>query len=304
MKRWILSVVILLVIFAGSVTKVQAQLEVSDPILDYQIPLETSYTLTLTTQNNTSLMYQYQHYLHDLKQEVYDSEIYQELIDTYGEARDIHSTLNNVYSAYEFAMSAPTVLYNTLESDLVSYKSLETVHGDPYTLAQPIVNLINMGSTNTLDLYYSARVTPKSVKPTNYSSLTPNTQNVLRALSTDTSLKSSYVPTAVQRATDVQAHTTSAQKDLKTLETETFSSDTNEHTELATLQRINALLVLLTRAMQDSNQLATINTLSRTADEQQAQDTMYGTMMTNDDWTTLSSTVSNSMSGLSSALTQ
>ena len=277
-----------------------AQFEVED------IPLEKVETLNLPAQTintHSSMLYEYQNYLHDIKEDIVESESYETLVDTYKTISEGLTVAKETYALYENAMSAPKILYNALNSEVLAYKSLATVNGDTYALTQPLVDLINLGSPNVLSQYAASNPSPVTYNPSAIASVNSDTQKFLQSLSTNISTRDVMLPAALQRASDVQAHTTSDQKDLKTLESQTLTTDATEHTELATLQRINKLLILLVRAQQDANAMASINSMAATMKDKQSLDSAKAGAYTGLYVQQGSTDLSTFLSGGSSALT-
>lgn len=232
-----------------------AQFIVEDPIVDAQIPLEVANTGMQVTAQYTTNAYAYEGFLHDLKDDIVQSEQYTTLANIFTQGEDMLKTGQQAVALAEEAYSAPTVLYNALKVLPTEYKSLATARADTFSLAQPIIELINLGSPGVLEQVGLSSVSSVSIIPAGMPNLDPVTQQHVRSRATTMALQDSMIGSTLQRASDVQAHVAHDQQSLSELESQTFSLDPSQHTELATLQRINTALVMLVRAQQDSNQL-------------------------------------------------
>ena len=64
------------------------------------------------------------------------------------------------------------------------------------------------------------------------------------------------------------------ESDIRQMETATYSSDPAQHTDMATLQRINQATVMQLRAQQDANQIAQAAALQQIVAQKQKQDAL------------------------------
>jgi len=280
-----------------------AQLEVSEPVLDVQLPLEVENTQLQLQGQYVNNLYAYENYLHDLREDIVESETYQEAVQIYNTAEEQLKTAQQAYSLAEYAMSAPTILYDALKEIPTQYKTLLTVRGDTYGLAQPLIQLIDVGSPNVMQQYANSSQKTSALIPSTWNILDPNAQMQMQAQATAMSMRDSFIASTLQRASDVQANTTKNQNDLKTLETQTYSTDPAEHTELATLQRINTALVMMVRAQQDANQMTALSQMEHMAQSQQDLDAQKAGMLGASYWDPAMDQLQQSTQGVSAALT-
>jgi hypothetical protein len=117
------------------------------------------------------------------------------------------------------------------------------------------------------------------------------------------SANDSLIATSLQRASDVQTHTLADQTTLHLLETNTFTTDPSQKTELATLQRINAAMVLLVRAQQDANQMAAANQLQHLMESKQDLDSQKATSYAAQEWQNGMNLLQTETQGASAAMT-
>ena len=261
-----------------------AQLAVEDPTLDgisiEELPLQ-QYD---AQAHSLSLINQVKAYLLDTQQFITESDTYATTVQIYTTAQQTFKEAVQAYNLAHLAMSAPTILYDTMKTLPTTYKSAFTPQADTYGLAAMMVQTVNLGSANALQSYSNMSMAPVSVIPTNYNQLSAPTQQQLRAQASTMSANDSLIATSLQRATDVQKHTLADQVTLQQLETNTFTTDPAQKTELATLQRINTALVLLVRAQEDSNQMAAANQLQHLMDTKQDLDAQKANVYAAQDW--------------------
>jgi len=261
-----------------------AQLVVEDPTLDgisiEELPLQ-QYD---AQAHSLSLINQVKAYLLDTQQFITESDTYATTVQIYTTAQQTFKEAVQAYNLAYLAMSAPTILYDTMKTLPTTYKSAFTPQADTYGLAAMMVQTVNLGSANALQSYSNMSMAPVSVIPTNYNQLSAPTQKQLQAQASTMSANDSLIATSLQRATDVQKHTLADQVTLQQLETNTFTTDPAQKTELATLQRINTALVLLVRAQEDSNQMAAANQLQHLMDTKQDLDAQKANVYAAQDW--------------------
>jgi hypothetical protein len=261
-----------------------AQLAVEDPTLDgisiEELPLQ-QYD---AQAHSLSLINQVKAYLLDTQQFITESDTYATTVQIYTTAQQTFKEAVQAYNLAYLAMSAPTILYDTMKTLPTTYKSAFTPQADTYGLAAMMVQTVNLGSANALQSYSNMSMAPVSVIPTNYNQLSAPTQKQLQAQASTMSANDSLIATSLQRATDVQKHTLADQVTLQQLETNTFTTDPAQKTELATLQRINTALVLLVRAQEDSNQMAAANQLQHLMDTKQDLDAQKANVYAAQGW--------------------
>jgi hypothetical protein len=281
-RLFLLAVAITLTLATCNV--VHAQIAVVEPTLDgiyiEELPLQ-QYD---AQAHSLSLINQAKAYLLDTQQFITESDTYATTVQIYTTAQQTFKEAVQAYNLAYLAMSAPTILYDTMKTLPTTYKSAFTPQADTYGLAAMMVQTVNLGSANALQSYSNMSMAPVSVIPTNYNQLSAPTQKQLQAQASTMSANDSLIATSLQRATDVQKHTLADQVTLQQLETNTFTTDPAQKTELATLQRINTALVLLVRAQEDSNQMAAANQLQHLMDTKQDLDAQKANVYAAQDW--------------------
>jgi hypothetical protein len=278
-----------------------AQWTVYDPVADgYFLPEEQLQTLDIDAQNiqqNVSWVSQLQHNIsqeaHNVQQDITESASYGEAVQIYTTAQSTFKTAVQAYNLAYTMYSAPEMLYNRMKTLPTTYKSAFTPHADTYQLAQPLLQIINLGSANALSAYGAMSAQPVSYQPRNLYNMSGPGLTVTQAHASNMSANDSLIATSLQRVSDVQASTITDQQTLATLETNTLTTDSTQATELATLQRINATLLIMTRALEDQNAMATVNQMQHLMESKETLDNQKGDMATWSNWQNGMATLSN-----------
>jgi len=75
----------------------------------------------------------------------------------------------------------------------------------------------------------------------------------------------------------MRARSEAREADLRQMEAATYSSDPSEHTDMATLQRINQATLMQLRAQEDANQIQQALALQQIVAQKQQQDALKAT---------------------------
>jgi hypothetical protein len=84
----------------------------------------------------------------------------------------------------------------------------------------------------------------------------------------------------LQTAGTIRANSAQREADISQLEAATHSSDPSQHTEMATLQRINQALLIQLRAQQDTNQMLQAQQLQQMIGQKVQQDNLKSLFQT------------------------
>ena len=115
-------------------------------------------------------------------------------------------------------------------------------------------------------------------------------------------LNESVTSSNIQTLGTIRADSERRQADITALEAATQSTDPAQHTELATLQRINQALVLQLLAQQEANQISQAFALQQIVGQKQQQDTLNMTFQQASQFQSGYSAFAPSYAGASSAL--
>lgn len=184
-------------------------------------------------------------------------------------------TTENVINAYNLAKrmaSAPQSLYTSYGSGLPPWLPMLPSR-NTYGNTGAWLSSVNKYTGNATAAIQGASIA-RVAKLTGYDQLDVQDQQAIAAQTATLDLHDSIDTTNLQTVGTIRAADTQRTLDITNLETASHSTDPAQHTELATLQRINQALLLMLRNQQDMSRLMQGQTLSDTLQGKQQQDEM------------------------------
>jgi hypothetical protein len=175
--------------------------------------------------------------------------------------------------AHQMAMS-PSSLYQPFLSFSTYWMAINQT-ANTYGNSQAWTNSANTG-VNASYAYQQASV-PRTGQLNGYGSLSTSAQQQIAAQGATADLNDSVTASNIQTLGTIRSNSQQRQADITALENATQSSDPAQHTELATLQRINQTLVLELMAQQDANQISQAYALQQIVAHKQQQDNLKTT---------------------------
>lgn len=109
---------------------------------------------------------------------------------------------------------------------------------------------------------------------TGYSSLSSQGKQVIAAQGATVDLSDSSNASSLQTIGTIRANATQRESDISQLEAATHSADPAQHTEMATLQRINQALLIELRTQQETNQMLQMQALQQMVGQKVQQDNL------------------------------
>ena len=82
------------------------------------------------------------------------------------------------------------------------------------------------------------------------------------------------VESNLQTLGTMRTNSEARESDIRQMEAETYSNDPAQHTDMATLQRINQATLMQLRAQQDANQISQAAALQQIVSQKQQQDAL------------------------------
>jgi hypothetical protein len=107
-----------------------------------------------------------------------------------------------------------------------------------------------------------------------YRSLSPQGQQVIAAHGATVDLSDSANASSLQTLGTIRGNATQRETDISQLEAATHSVDPAQHTEMATLQRINQALLIELRTQQETNQMLQMQALQQMIGQKVHQDNL------------------------------
>jgi len=210
---------------------------------------------------------------------VYDPTQSAHAIQQIGQGNQIYTTAvattRNVIGAYNLAQrmaSLPQSLY-------YSYRNLG--YQEWYALIRPANTYgnsaiwISAASTG----YGAAPATqqasiPRTGQIAGYGSLSPEGQQAIAARGATVDLSDAVNASNLQTVGIIRAESAQREADISQLEAASHSSDPSQHTEMATLQRINQALLIELRTQQETNQILQAQALQQLVGQKVQQDNL------------------------------
>ena len=127
-------------------------------------------------------------------------------------------------------------------------------------------------------------------------------QQQIAAQGATADLNDSVSSSNLQTLGTIRANSQQRQAAINTLQSQTQSADPAQHTELATLQRINQALILQLQQQQEANQIAQASALQQIVAQKQQQDALKATFQQANQFHPGYTTTAPSFSGASTAM--
>jgi hypothetical protein len=170
-------------------------------------------------------------------------------------------TRDQVIATYNLARqmaNLPQVLYRQLQAPLTTWTNVSAQNTYGNTAAW--VNAVNTGVA-TAQAYAAA--TLSAPRFPDYATLDPRSQQIVATATATGDLADGITINNLATLGAIRSSAEARLSDLQQLQNATFSSDTTQHTEMATLQRINAATLMQLRSQQEANQIATATALQQ-----------------------------------------
>lgn len=200
--------------------------------------------------------------------------------------------------AHEMSL-APQTLYQPFLSPSAYWLAVNQA-ANTYGNSQAWTNSANTGVGATY-AYQQASV-PRTGQMAGYGNLSPAGQQQIAAMGASADLNDSVTSSNIQTLGTIRTDSERRQADITALEAATQSTDPAQHTELATLQRINEALVLQLLAQQEANQISQAFALQQIVGQKQQQDTLNMTFQQASQFRSGYSAVAPSYAGAPAAL--
>jgi len=191
------------------------------------------------------------------------------------------TTTRNVIAAYNLAQrmaSLPQTLYSSYSNLGRQQWIILTRPANTYGNSLPWINAATTGYGASAANQTSSL--PRTGQITGYSSLSPQGQQAISAQGATVDLSDAVNTSNLQTVGTIRANAAQREADISQLEAETHSSDPAQHTEMATLQRINQALLIELRSQQETNQILQGQALQQIVGQKVQQDNLKALFQT------------------------
>ena len=182
-------------------------------------------------------------------------------------------TTDDRVSAYNLARqmaNLPNSLYQRYATPWTIWRNVAA--GNTYGNVQGWVNAANTGIGVILG-YQAATINVTPQYPL-YDQLSQRSQRIVATQAATSDLGDGIVESNLQTLGTMRANSEARESDIRQLEAVTYSNDPAQHTDMATLQRINQATLMQLRAQQDANQIAQAAALQQIVSQKQQQDAL------------------------------
>jgi len=190
-------------------------------------------------------------------------------------------TTRNVIGAYNLAQrmaSLPQTLYRSYSNLGRQEWILLTRPANTYGNTLPWMNaaINGIGAPNAIQI---ASI-PNPGKVVGYSGLSTPGQQAIAARGATVDLSDAINASSLQTIGAIRANAAQREADISQLEAATHSLDPTQHTEMATLQRINQALLIELRTQQETNQMLQAQALQQLISHKVQQDNLKSLFQT------------------------
>jgi hypothetical protein len=183
-----------------------------------------------------------------------------------------YNTVQQQYNLYHQMMLAPQMLYSRFLSPMTDVQMLAQV-SNTYNNSAGWVNSANTGN-GAAAAYQQASVPRTSNMVSGYGAVSIAGQQQIAAQGATVDLGDSVMTNNLAVLGTIRANQTSRQTDIANLEAATQNQDPSQQTVMAELQRMNQILLLELRTMQDANQINANLALQQLVAQKAQQDTL------------------------------
>lgn len=194
-------------------------------------------------------------------------------------------TTRNVIAAYNLAQrmaSLPQTLY-TSYGNLGRQEWFALTHAaNTYGNSAAWVNAASTGYGAAMATQSASISDPGRIA--GYSSLNPEGQQLIAARGASVDLDNAVDASSLQTIGTIRAESAQREADIAALEAASHSSDPAQHTEMATLQRINQALLIELRTQQETNQILQATVLQQLVGQKVQQDNLKSLFVSASDY--------------------
>jgi hypothetical protein len=183
-----------------------------------------------------------------------------------------YNTVQQQYNLYHQMILAPQMLYSRFLSPMTDLRMLEQV-SNTYNNSAGWVSSANTGN-GAAAAYQQVSVPHTNNMVPGYGTVSITGQQQISAQGATVDLGDTVLTNNLAVLGTIRANQTSRQTDIANLEAATQSQDPSQQTTMAELQRINQILLLQLRTMQDANQINANLALQQIVAQKQQQDAL------------------------------
>lgn len=258
--KWV--TLILALIYSASTPAAYPQLFGSGVVFD---PTQSAHAVTQIENEGRSLANQTQ-------QIENGQQIFTNTVKIATTAIQTYNTVQQQYNLYRQMMLAPQLLYARFLSPMTDLRALQQI-SNTYSNSAGWLNSANTGNGAPISFQQASVPHTGAVIP-GYTSASLTAQQQIAAQGATVDLGDSVMTNNLAVLGTVRANQTARETDIANLETAAQSQDPSQQTVMAELQRMNRVLLLELRTMQDANQINANLALQQIVAQKQQQDAL------------------------------
>jgi hypothetical protein len=196
---------------------------------------------------------------------VFDSTNYANAVNEYKQLQQMYTTANQtrdqIIQAYNLAYQMsrmPQNLYQRYKADFAQWTNLSAPN--TYGNTSDWIDALNFGSVSRASTAYNNAVIPLLSYPSTYLTAQDTaTQNAIKNQYATSELGQATLTSALSTLGTIRSNSEAFAQKLANLESDTFSTDPSQQTEMAVLGKMNTAAVLQIRSQQDANQILAVS---------------------------------------------
>jgi hypothetical protein len=190
-------------------------------------------------------------------------------------------TSRNVIGAYNLAQKMANLPQNYYTSfSNLGRQQWSTLQQPANTYGNSIPWMTSAGNGYGAFAANQAASIPRTSQIQGYSSLSTQGQQQIAARGATVDLSDAVNSTSLQTIGTIRANANQRETDISQLEAQSHSADPAQHTEMATLQRINQALLIELRTQQETNQMLQAQALQTMIGQKMQQDNLKSLFQT------------------------
>jgi hypothetical protein len=181
-------------------------------------------------------------------------------------------TRDQIIQSYNLARqmaNLPQSLYRQLTTPWPNWTNVSAPN--TYGNTAPWMSAVNKG-IGAVQAYEKAVL--NAPRYPDYNKLDPRSQQIVSSVAASGDLSDGITTSNLAALGEIRANSEARWRDLEQLQAATFSSDPEQHTEMATLQRINAATLMQLRAQEEANQIAAAAVLQQMVQQKMQSDAL------------------------------
>jgi len=191
------------------------------------------------------------------------------------------ATSRNVIGAYNLAQKMANLPQNYYTSfSNLGRQQWSTLQQPANTYGNSIPWMTSAGNGYGAFAANQAASIPRTSQIQGYSSLSIQGQQQIAARGATVDLSDAVNSTSLQTIGTIRANANQRETDISQLEAQSHSADPAQHTEMATLQRINQALLIELRTQQETNQMLQAQALQTMIGQKMQQDNLKSLFQT------------------------